>query len=216
MLRSIHGTNEPLMSLSKSIDMHRLAIAVSYTRFTRAIGFRGALPWPKLPTDLTRFKQLTSNHAIIMGRKTFESKEISSVPLPNRRNVVLSRDPGWASPAGVVHASDWDEALYLADAGFGGAGYDNGESVPRASDEGNDVFVIGGESLYDHALSNGCRWIFATEIDGLFDADTFFPELGPQWKAVPEEECPRKWARTATMKEDGLTYSFATYRSLEP
>lgn len=189
----------------------RISMVVAYSRLTRAIGHQDALPWPRLPTDLARFRQLTSNHTVIMGRKTFESCEVNSIPLANRRNIVLSRDPGWAPPAGVVHAQDWGEALLLSDAGFGGAGYDDGELVLQASEQPHEVFVVGGEKVYRTALGDTCNFVFATEIHDAWPGDTFFPQLEHHWVRLSENECPRQWASDVPIHESGVTYSFVTY-----
>ncbi|MDP2109045.1 MAG: dihydrofolate reductase, partial [Rhodocyclaceae bacterium] len=94
------------------------------------IGDSNALPW-HLPEDLKHFKQLTSGHAVIMGRKTWESLPLRFRPLPGRLNIVLTRDPRYvAEGAMVVHTLQ--EALKV---GAGGT-----------------AFIIGGAELYAHAL----------------------------------------------------------------
>lgn len=209
-----------------------LSAVVAYARKSRAIGLYSALPWPRLPTDLARFKALTEHAPIIMGRRTFESAEIDSVPFRCRRNIVLSRDAGWPSPAGVMHADDWNEALLLAEAGFGGAGYDDGETVTSAHPFRKNVFVIGGEAVYRHALTLSdplCSTIFATEIEGDWDGDTFFPEIDQtewvrfgaehehndtheQHLVLPAANCPQGWALPESVTENGITFRFVTYQ----
>ena len=91
------------------------------------IGVRNTLPW-RLPEDLAFFKRTTSGHAIIMGRKTFDS---IGRPLPNRRNIVVTRNLAWSHPC-------VESALSLADA------------VRLAGD--GETFVIGGSQIYAEAL----------------------------------------------------------------
>ena len=218
-----------------------VSLVVAYSRATRSIGLRNALPWPRISTDLQRFRALTSGHSIIMGRHTFESPEVSSIPLPNRRNVILSSQLGWAPPAGVVRAEDWNEAIMLADSGFGGAGYDDGELVLQADEQTHtesrpqslalisnttavviphtqpkpkqQVFVVGGEMVYRKALQNEqAQFIFATEIEGNWPGDAFFPQLDTNWLQLHPHECPRGWAQLDPITENGVTYSFVTFQ----
>jgi len=116
------------------------------------IGKNNQLPW-HLPADLKHFKTLTTGHPIIMGRKTFES---IGKALPNRRNIVVSR-----------------QKSYLAE------GADVVSSLPEAIDlceNENDVFVIGGAQIFEHALPTA-DVLYLTVIHHQFDADTFFPEI---------------------------------------
>jgi dihydrofolate reductase len=143
-----------------------IACIVAHSR-NRVIGRDGDLPW-HLPTDMKRFRELTSGGTVVMGRKTYESLPERFRPLPNRRNLVLSRDPGYSAPGAEVFP---DLASALAAAG-------------------DDVFVIGGGATYAEALSVADR-VYATEIDADVDGDTFFPELAG-WREVaasaPEAE----------------------------
>ena len=117
----------------------------------RAIGYQNQLIY-WLPNDLKRFKALTTGHTIIMGRNTFES--LPKGALPNRRNIVLSRTQG-SFPGCDTYAS-LDEAL----------------SHCR---EDEDVYIIGGASVYGQAIETADR-LYLTEIDDIpQQADTFFP-----------------------------------------
>ena len=139
----------------------RLTIVVA-TDSRRGIGIDNKLPW-HLPEDLAFFKRTTSGHPIIMGRKTFES---IGRPLPNRRNIVVTRNPDWKHE-GV------ETALSLSDA------------VKRAGN--GEVFVIGGGQIFVEALPLTQRLIM-TEIDKAFDCDTFFPQIEMnEWKEVSRE-----------------------------
>lgn len=129
-----------------------------------AIGFENKLIY-WLPNDLKRFKQLTSGHTVIMGRKTFES--LPNGALPNRRNIVLSRRKG-----------DFE-------------GCDCYTSLSKALENGKDdeeIFIIGGASIYKEAMKHADR-LCLTEIDDIpAHADTFFPEIGEEWREISREE----------------------------
>jgi dihydrofolate reductase len=119
------------------------------------IGVDGRLPW-HIPADLRRFKALTMDRPMIMGRKTFES-----LPglLPGRRHVVLTRDPAWAAP-GAETAPDLDRAIELAGPG--------------------EVAVIGGAEIFALALPRADR-LELTEVHADVPGDTVMPPLGAGW-----------------------------------
>ena len=130
----------------------------------RAIGFQNKLIY-WLPNDLKRFKSLTTGHTIIMGRNTFLS--LPKGALPNRRNIVLSRT-ATAFPGCDVYPS-LEEAL-----------------AHCAKDE--EVYIIGGASVYTQALSMADR-LCLTEVDDTPKAaDTFFPEYKADWREVARED----------------------------
>ena len=130
----------------------------------RAIGFQNKLIY-WLPNDLKRFKSLTTGHTIIMGRNTFLS--LPKGALPNRRNIVLSRTVT-DFPGCDVYPS-LEEAL-----------------AHCAKDE--DVYIIGGASVYTQALSMADR-LCLTEVDDTpKEADTFFPEYKADWREVARED----------------------------
>jgi dihydrofolate reductase len=129
----------------------------------RAIGLRNKLIY-WLPADLKRFRLLTTGHTIIMGRRTYES--LPNGALPNRRNIVLSRIQN--SFPGCDTYPSLDEALAHC----------------KADEE---VFVIGGASIYRQALPVADR-LCLTEIDDTpQEADTFFPDYS-DWREVSREE----------------------------
>ncbi|MBP5484905.1 MAG: dihydrofolate reductase [Bacteroidaceae bacterium] len=131
-----------------------------------AIGFQNKLIY-WLPDDLKRFKALTTGHTIIMGRKTFES--LPKGALPNRRNVVLTRR---ADATGLFPGCDVFASLEAA-------------LSSCAADE--DVFVIGGESLYRAALPLAQK-LYLTEVeDTPNEADAFFPPYRDRFRLVKEE-----------------------------
>lgn len=118
-----------------------------------------------LPNDLKRFKALTTGHTIVMGRKTFES--FPKGALPNRRNVVLSRQS--VSFPGAEVFSSLDAAL-----------------ASCSSDE--EVFIIGGETLYRQSIAMAHR-LYLTHVDDVpTQADAFFPEVNlREWQVVADE-----------------------------
>jgi dihydrofolate reductase len=135
-----------------------------------------------LPADLKHFKQLTQGKTVIMGRKTFES--LPSGALPNRRNIVISRQANLTLANCEVFNS-------LTDA-F------------AACQSESEVFVIGGENVYKQAIANA-HVLEITQIDGRFDADAFFPAIEPEkWKRVQEEAHPAD-------ERHPYAYTFITY-----
>ena len=139
-----------------------IAIVVAYSR-NRCIGRDGDLPW-RLPSDLRRFRELTTGGTVVMGRRTYESLPPRVRPLPGRRNVVLSRDPAYAADGAEVVAS-LDDALAAC---------------------GEACFVIGGGEVYAAALPRVDR-IYATAIDADVEGDAFFPALDEDaWRPVDE------------------------------
>jgi dihydrofolate reductase len=122
----------------------------------RVIGKNNRLPW-NVPEDLKRFRALTANHVIIMGRKTFES---IGRPLPGRDNRVITRQKDF-SAEGVKTYGSLDAALR--------------EPVPAGLKD-DEVFVIGGGEIYSQALPFADR-IHLTVIDQEFDGDAFFPDF---------------------------------------
>jgi dihydrofolate reductase len=129
----------------------------------RVIGAAGGLPW-NLPSDLRRFRELTTGGTVVMGRKTYESIPERFRPLPGRRNIVISRT----------------------------ARYDGAEVFPSLAAaldacEGS-CFVIGGGQVYAEAAALADR-CYVTEIDAAPAGDTFFPELAPaEWRCVEQSE----------------------------
>lgn len=131
----------------------------------RVIGRRGALPW-RLPSDLRRFRELTTGGVVLMGRRTFESLPDAHRPLRERRNLVVSSNPNLDAPGAEVHTS-LDAALSAC---------------------GADCFVIGGGTIYEQALPRAQR-VYATHVDTDVEGDVFFPKLAPeQWRCVKESE----------------------------
>jgi dihydrofolate reductase len=129
----------------------RSVVLVAAVADNGVIGNAGGIPW-SLPEDLKHFKAVTTGHTVVMGRATFES---IGRPLPGRRNVVLTRDPGW-SAAGVSVVPDLDAAL-------------------EAAGEG-EVMVIGGAQIYQLAMPFADRQIL-TEVHQSPAGDTHYPKF---------------------------------------
>ncbi len=127
------------------------------------IGKNNTLPW-RLPADLRYFRQLTTGHPIIMGRKNYED---IGKPLPGRTNIVVTRQGAYTAP-GCIVVNSIEQALMAA----------------AAADE---VFVIGGADIYRQTLNAADR-LYITEIDADIDGDTFFPEFDrSRWREVRRE-----------------------------
>ena len=130
-----------------------------------AIGFNNELLY-RLPNDLKRFKALTTGHTIIMGRKTFES--LPKGALPNRRNIVLSRQEGLHYENAECYRS-LDEALMQCD-------------------YTEDLYIIGGGELYRQTVGLAKRIHLTLVDDTPAQADAFFPALDPtEWVEVSRE-----------------------------
>jgi dihydrofolate reductase len=155
----------------------KLTIVVA-TDAKRGIGINNTLPW-RLPEDLAHFKRTTMGHPVIMGRKTFDS---IGRPLPNRRNIVITRNPQWRH--------DGVEAVFSLDAALALIG-----DTPAC--------IIGGAQIYAEALPRTNRLVI-TEIGKTFDCDAFFPPIdSAQWREVARE--------THHSETNGFDYAFVTY-----
>ncbi|MFA7314881.1 MAG: dihydrofolate reductase [Candidatus Magasanikbacteria bacterium] len=131
------------------------------------IGKNNALPWD-IPEDLKHFKDITDGHAVLMGQNTWESIPEKFRPLPNRKNIVLTKEKDYKVPGNVDVYNSIDEALEK---------YKN-----------KDLFVIGGASIYAQTI-NKVDQLFITEVHQFVDGDTFFPEIDKNvWKEVSREK----------------------------
>lgn len=154
------------------MDHPEIVIIAAIAEKNRVIGKDGKLPW-HISEDLRRFKSLTTGHAVLMGRKTFESIVARlGNPLPERRNVVLS------STATYRQHSDVEV-------------YPSLQSALKALENEATVFVIGGESLFREALQIATR-LELTMVEGDYQGDAFFPEyenlLGSRFQLSFKEE----------------------------
>jgi dihydrofolate reductase len=131
------------------------------TSKNRVIGDSNSLIW-HLPADLKRFKEITTGNTIVMGRKTFES---IGRPLPNRRNIIITRDITY-NVDGCEVVNSLEEALMLCN---------------------NNCFIIGGGEIYSQSMSIADQ-IYLTQVHEDFDGDTTFPEIGSEWKMVTSQD----------------------------
>ena len=143
-----------------------ISIVVGVVKSTRAIGRDGDLIH-RLPDDLKRFRRITWGHPVIFGRKTYES--IGS-PLPGRTNIVITSNEQFDAP-GCTVVSSLDEAVAAA----------------KESPGGEEIFIGGGENLYDQMMPDMVDSLYITEIAGDEDGDTHFPQYSEFTKVVMSE-----------------------------
>lgn len=160
----------------------RISIVVAIGSNSRAIGKENKLLW-HIPEDLKRFKALTLGHPVIMGRKTFDSiVAMLGKPLPERTNIVVTRDTEWKAE-GVVVAHTILEAIEKA----------------RALDA-EEICIIGGAQIYEQALPYA-NTLHLTRVEDAAEGDTFFPPFEHLFtKKVSEEK----------HEHNGLQYSWVT------
>ena len=146
-----------------------------------ALGKDNQLLW-HLPEDFKRFKNLTSGHSIIMGRKTFES---FPKPLPNRTHIIITRQNDYQAPEGCIVVSSLEKAMELCPAN-------------------EEAFVIGGGEIYQQAI-NIVDKIDVTRVHTTLEADTFFPAIDTtKWELVFEEFHPKD-------EKHDYDFTFLTY-----
>ena len=156
-----------------------ISIIVAIAR-NGVIGDKNALLW-HIKEDMRFFRTTTSGHAVIMGRKTFES--LGSKPLPKRTNIVITRAD--RSFEGALTAHSLEEAIAMAK-------------------EDGEVFVIGGAQIYAEALSIADR-MYITRVERDYEGDTSFPEIDvSQWELVASERYERG-------EEYDSPFAFLTY-----
>jgi dihydrofolate reductase len=156
-------------------------VVIAAVARNRVIGKDNQLIW-NIPEDMAHFKALTAGHTVIMGRKTWESLPPRFRPLPGRRNIVISRQGDYAAPGGEV-ANSLENALNLASTA-------------------NTAFIIGGEQIYQQAMSLADR-LEITEVELEPEGDAWFPEIpATDWK-VAQKNTPSS--------QSGTGFSFLTY-----
>ena len=157
-----------------------LAMVAAMAR-NRVIGNAGQLPWHE-PADLAHFKRTTTGHAVIMGRKTWESL---GRPLPKRRNLVVTRQPGFIAAGAEVFA-DLTQAIAAA----------------RTTDP--EPMIIGGGEIYNQSIVTADK-LDITRVHHTFDADTFFPEIDlTKWELTFAEFHPKD-------EKHQFDFTFQTY-----
>ncbi len=158
--------------------MIKVIVAISKNR---VIGDSNKLIW-HLPADLKRFKEVTTGHPIVMGRKTYQS---IGRPLPNRRNIIITRDEEF-EVEGCEVVNSIEEALLLTN---------------------SDCFIIGGGEIYKQSL-HLAEQVYMTIIDENFEGDTHFPELDRSWYVSKKEEF-------SSDEKNHYNYSFIFYERFE-
>lgn len=159
-----------------------IAIVVAKAE-NNVIGSKNDLPW-YLPADLRHFKSVTTGHTVVMGRHTFESiYNRLQGPLPNRRNIVVSRSLD-TIPTGFELARSVDEAISMA------------------KESSDDCFIIGGQQIYSDSLErNLVDTIYLTEVHAAIEGDTIFSTLDPNlWQEVSRED---------NLKDDKNPYNYS-------
>jgi dihydrofolate reductase len=155
-------------------DQSTLSLIAAIGAGNRALGKDGQLLW-QIPDDLKRFKALTSGHPVIMGRKTWESLPEKFRPLPERLNIVVTRQDGYEAAGAEVCAS-LEKAFEVARASEETRAAEGGaDSSEDSSQTPNEIFVIGGGELYKEALPFADK-LYLTLIDEEKDGDVFFPD----------------------------------------
>ena len=142
-----------------------ISMIVAIAEKNRVMGNEGKLPW-NIPDDLKHFKNLTLGHPVIMGRKTYES---IGKALPNRTNIVITRDPAY-NATGCTIATSLDEAIEIAQ-----------------EHESEEIFIIGGAEIFRLAMGRADR-LYLTLIQGDIEGDTFFPEYSAFNTIVSSED----------------------------
>lgn len=151
----------------------KISIIAAMTPGNQVIGHNNDLPW-RLPSDLKRFKTLTTGKPIIMGRKTYES---IGRPLPNRTNVIITRNEKFkAEDCEIFHS--FDDAIEFC--------RPYGEAM-----------VIGGSRVYESAMAVADELLISFVL-GPYIGDTFFPHIGPSWELIStdfyearaKDDCP--------------------------
>ncbi len=149
------------------------------------IGKEDKLVW-HLPADLQHFKELTTGHVIIMGRKTFES--LGKV-LPNRKHIVFSQNPDFKVK---------DENVQVVHSML---------EIQEYIENEEENFVIGGAMIYNLLMPHVTK-MYVTEIEEEFEGDCFFPRINPEiWKEITREKGPRN-------EENNLDYDYVTYERI--
>ncbi len=154
------------------------------------IGKDNDLIW-HLPKDMKFFKDTTMGHHVIMGRKNFESIPHKFRPLPNRTNIVITRQSDYKAEGSIV-VNSVEAALEIAK--------ENGDKEP---------FIIGGGQIYKLALeANLVDKIYLTKVHHTYDGDTFFPKLRNDWKEVERIDCKAD-------EKHAHAYSFLTFEKID-
>lgn len=171
-----------------------LSIIACISQTNRAIGYQNRLLY-HIKCDLTRFRELTTGHAIIMGRKTYES--LPHGALPHRRNIVVSHN--LKELEGCEVYPSLKEAVEAAGKPATAAGKPATAPCPISNEE---IFIIGGESIYRQILPEAHKLYLTVVDDTPQQADAFFPEINAEeWELIEKE----------MRNENDVSFSFLTY-----
>ena len=171
-----------------------LSIIACISQTNRAIGYQNRLLY-HIKCDLTRFRELTTGHAIIMGRKTYES--LPHGALPHRRNIVVSHN--LKELEGCEVYPSLKEAVEAAGKPADTAGKAVNVPCPISNEE---IFIIGGESIYRQILPEAHKLYLTVVDDTPQQADAFFPEINvEEWELIEKE----------MRNENDVSFSFLTY-----
>ena len=151
----------------------------------RVIGINNDIPW-YLPDDFNYFKEKTKGHFVLMGRKNWESLPHQFKPLPDRQNVVISRQKYYRLKGATVVSSLSDALTFANNA------------------KENEAFIIGGGEIYRLGISLADT-IYLTEIKGEFEGDITFPELDDSWIEIERLHHPAD-------SKHAYAFDFVTYR----
>lgn len=181
----------------------RCVSCVAAVSSNMGIGKNGKLPWPALRTDLEFLEKITTEvneqgkwNAVLMGRKTWESLDVTQQPLPGRLNIVISKtlkEP----PLGAHHVfnSVWSAVQML--------------SASPLVDTVEEIFVLGGSDVFREAIeSSYCQRIYLTEIDREFESDTFFPAFDKKTYRLISTPCD---VPQGVIEENQIQYRFCVY-----
>jgi dihydrofolate reductase len=157
------------------------------------IGMDNQLPW-HLPEDLAHFKKLTTSQTVLMGRKTWDSLPKAFKPLPNRLNLVLTRQADWSAPGAVaVHTLDMARDYHEAH---------HAKHSQEALSSAPVLWVIGGAQIYAQLLPVAST-VEMTEIDLDVPGDAYAPVLGKEWREIH---------RTEHTSAKGVRFRFLTFK----
>lgn len=143
-----------------------LALVAAVSK-NNCIGRHNAIPW-RIPEDMQHFKDVTNGKIVLMGRKTWESLPPKFRPLPNRKNIVITRQTPYSVPENVEVHPSIDDAL--------------------AAHEGKDIVVIGGAEIYRQTIDRADT-LYITHVNREVNGDAYFPKIDPAiWKETEREE----------------------------
>lgn len=143
----------------------------------KVIGNKGQLPW-HIPEDMKRFRELTTGNVVIMGRKTYDSLPDKYRPLPNRVNIVITRNKNFPDK-GIIICDSVNEAL------------------TEAKNYNKEIFIIGGAQIFEQSIRYADK-LYLTVIKGKFEGDVFFPDYSEFKRVVAKKES----------KNDNYKYTF--------